>query len=212
MEDVRATQLFRFVGCYTVVGLLLVCTSGVPVLAQPTVSVRANVGAAFFRAPEVSSELLNSGVNFGMEVDVFVYRGFSATLGGSYERFTLNEQNARLYQLPGGDLSLLNGSLGLRYTYRNETDAHPYLTVGFGAYRARLTNVRDTTGGQGLVQTAEEGTALEEGVHLAAGSSFRIDDRYAVFFEPRYVFYDVSEQLTGTSRYLTLRLGLLAQW
>lgn len=211
MQDVRAIQYFRFVGCCAVVGLLLICTLEHSALAQPTVSVRTNVGAAFFRAPEVSSELLNSGINFGVEGDLFVYRGFSVTLSGGYAKFTLNEENARLYNLRTGDLSVLNGALGLRYTYANESDAHPYVTAGFGLYRLRSTNVRDVQDGE-LVNTQEEGTALDEGVHLAAGSSFRIDDTYAVFFEPRYVFYDVGRRLTGTVRYLTLRLGLLAQW
>lgn len=211
MQDARAIQFVRFAGRCTAVGLLLISTLALSAFAQPTVSVRTNVGAAFFRAPEVSSDLLNSGINLGVEADLFVYRGFSATLSGSYSKFTLNEQNARLYDLRTGDLSVLNGAIGVRYTYANESDAHPYVTAGFGLYRLKSTNVRDVQDGE-LVNIQEEGTAVDEGVHLAAGSSFRIDDTYAVFFEPRYVFYDVGQRLTGTVRYLTVRLGLVAQW
>jgi hypothetical protein len=49
------------------------------------------------------------------------------------------------------------------------------------------------------------------GLHLALGSLFRLDDTYALFFEPRYVFYDISERLTGAQRYASLRLGVEVQ-
>lgn len=197
----------RFAG---VILLLLVGTS-VGAWAQPTVSVRGNVGAAFFQSPDLRSELLNSGTNLGLGADVRVYRGFSIAIGGAYDSFTLNEQNARLYQQSGGDLSFLGGQIGLRYTYFNDSDAHPYVAAGVGLYRGRLTNrVAFTEDGE-RVEVPERAQSNEKGVYLAFGSVFRLDDTYAVFAEPRYVVFDVSEGLDDALRYFTLRLGVEVQ-
>lgn len=191
--------------------LLLLVGTGAAAWAQPTVSVRGNVGAAFFRSPDLTSQLLNSGTNLGLEADVRVYRGFSITLGGAYDSFTLNEQNARLYQQSGGDLSFLGGEVSLRYTYFNDSDAHPYVATGVGLYRGQLTDrVRFTEEGD-RVEVPEQVRFNEEGLHLALGSVFRLDDTYAVFAEPRYVIFDFSEGLGNALRYFTLRLGVDVQ-
>lgn len=184
---------------------------GADVMAQPTVSVRGNVGASFFRSPDVLSEALHSGVDLGLGAGVHIYRGLSLTVRGGYDRFTLNEETSRLFsRLEAGDLSFLSGSLGLRYTYRNSTDAHPYVATGIGIYRRSSSNRKVFEGGR-LVSQKPQRTQTKRGIHLALGSLFRLDERYAVFFEPRYVFYNVNERLTGTVRYFTLRLGMDVQ-
>jgi len=179
-------------------------------VAQPTVSVRGNVGASFFRAPELQSELLNSGTSLGLEAGIRVYRGLAVTVGVGYDGFTLNKENARLFNTGGGDLTFRSGMLGLRYTYRSSSDAHPYLTVGVGRYQLRSTNRRTVADGE-LVATGEETKEVRTASHLALGSLFRLDDTYALFFEPRFVFYDLSGGLGNTVRYFTLRLGVDVQ-
>lgn len=189
----------------------LVLGTSTAAVAQPTVSVRGNVGASFFRAPDGLSQVLHSGVDMGLGVDVRVYRGLSITAHGGYDQFTLNEETARLFErIEVGDLSFLSGALGVRYTYLNNSDAHPYVTTGVGLYRARSSNRKVFEGGE-LINRKEKQSFRDIGGHLAVGSLFRLDETYAVFFEPRYVFYGVDEKLTGTLRYFTLRLGLDVQ-
>ena len=187
---------------------VLVLGLSVSAAAQPTISVRGNVGASFFRSPDALSEALHSGVDLGLGAGIRVYRGLSVTVRGGYDQFTLNEETARLYQqIEVGDLSFLSGSIGLRYTYTNNSDAHPYGAIGVGVYRASSSNRKQFSQGQ-LIQERPKQVATEIGGHLAIGSLFRLDDTYAVFFEPRYVFYNMAENLGGTIRYFTLRLGV----
>lgn len=180
--------------------------------AQATVSVRGNVGASFFRSPDLTRELLHSGTNVGVEAGIRIYRGLSVTVGGAYDSFTLNRENARLYGQGGGDLAFVGGNVGLRYTVENQSDAHPYVAVGGGLYQVRRTNRQTVTSGGTLVPN-EDGatTAVEEGLHLAIGSLFRIDDTYAVFAEPRYMMFDVGEGVGEAVRYFTIRLGVDVQ-
>jgi len=181
------------------------------VAAQPTVSVQGNVGASFFRAPDFASETLHSGVDLGLGVDVRVYRGLSITARGGYDQFTLDEERVRAIsqgiQVTRGDISFLNGALGVRYTYLSDSDARPYASMGLGAYQLRSSDRRVFQNGQ-LVNRTEDATETEMGLNLAVGSLFRLDDTYAVFFEPRYVFYNLRESISGEFRYFTLRLGI----
>jgi len=191
--------------------LLLLIVGGVVghAAAQPAVSVRGNVGASFFRGPDLTQQLLHSGANVGAEVDLHVGGGFAVTLGGMYDGFTLNEENARLRQRGGSDVSFVGGSLGIRYTFRNRTDAHPYLALGGGLYQRRITNRKQyDSQAQALMSVEERETSFEEGVHLGLGSLFRVDDTYAVFVEPRYTFFNVSEGVGEANRYFTVRLGM----
>lgn len=182
------------------------------VAAQPTVSVRGNVGASFFQSPELLGESLHSGVDLGAGVGVQIYRGVSLTVRGGLDRFTLNEQNFRRTGFEeGGDVSFLSGSIGLRYTYENETDAHPYLSTGVGRYQQNVSNRRTSQNGE-LVEQGGTRSDTALGSHLALGSLLRLNDTYALFFESRYVFYDVSESVTGAQRYFTLRLGVDVQF
>lgn len=175
--------------------------------AQPEVSIRGNAGAAFFQSPEGLNTVLNSGVNLGLGGGVKLYEGLELVLQGSYDRFTLNGDNIAIIEdLPvestvdGGTFNVLNGSIGLRYTLRNQSDAHPYVSGGVGIYRT----VYESEIFQRIVTT-------NRGFHAAIGSNFRIDDTYALFIEPRLVVINTeeSELETGTSvRYVTVRLGL----
>jgi len=184
----------------------------VSVAAQPTVSVRGNVGASFFQSPDLLNEALHSGVDLGVGAGVEVYRGLSLTARAGIDRFTLNERNFRRIGFrEGGDISFLSGSLGLRYTYENETDAHPYLATGVGRYRQTISNRRGIEGGE-LVD--RDGALRDRGLgtHLALGSLLRFNDTYALFFESRYVFYDLAEGLGDAQRYFTLRVGVDVQF
>ena len=195
----------------TTITLLLLIVGGVVghAAAQPSVSVRGNVGASFFRGPDLTQQLLHSGANVGGEVDLHVGGGFALTLGGTYDGFTLNEENARLFGTGGGDRSFVGGSLGIRYTFRNRTDAHPYVTLGGGFYQLRSTNRKQYNAEEReLEPVGDRQTSLEEGAHLGLGSLFRLDDTYAVFVEPRYTFFDVSEGIGKAERYFTVRLGM----
>jgi hypothetical protein len=170
------------------------------------------VGASFFRSPDLTRELLHSGTNVGAEVGVRVYHGLSITVGGGYDSFTLNEDNARLYSEGGSDLAFVGGSVGVRYTVENRSDAHPYVAIGGGLYQVRRTNRQMISSSGALVPDEEQSTTtVEEGVHLAIGSLFRIDDTYAVFAEPRYMFFDVEEGVGEAVRYFTIRLGVDVQ-
>jgi len=180
-------------------------------VAQPTVSVRGNVGATFFQSPDATSSVLNSGTNLGLETEVRLYRGIGVTVGVGYDRFTLNEENVRIYGRGGGDLSFLSGTVGLRYTLVNDTDARPYVTVGGGMYRALVSDRKRVTSDGNLVDIDSQATEWQEGLHLAAGSLFRLDDTYAVFAEPRFTFFDVDRGLSGALRYFTVRLGVDVQ-
>lgn len=192
------------------IGLVFGLVGSVSVVAQPTVSVRGNVGASFFRSPDSRSEILNSGTSLGVEAGIRVYRGLAVTIGGGYDRFTLNEENTRLFAAAGGDWAFLSGTMGLRYTYLNSSDAHPYLSVGAGMYRLRSTNRREASD-QELVSIGGQAQEIKTGLHLALGSVFRLNDTYAVFFEPRYVFYDLEVARQNMVRYFTLRLGIDVQ-
>ena len=189
------------------------------VSAQPAVSVRGNVGAAFFQSPEGLNNILNSGVDLGLEAGLEVYDGLEVVLQGSYDRFTLNSDNVALLDdnLPvgtsveGGALNLINGTVGLRYTLKNQSDAHPYVAGGIGLYRTELAEARVRQGENVLPERSTRG----RGFHLAIGSNFRVDETYGVFFEPRYVVVDTggSDLQTGDStRYVTVRLGVEVQF
>jgi len=210
--NLKCTSVWAFL-----IALLLSGFVGRGATAQKTVSVRGNVGASFFRAPEVWSRTLHSGVSIGLEVGIPVYRGLSITAHGGYDQFPLNRENLRLTSqgiggvpVSQGDVSFLSGALGLRYTYYNETDAHPYISTGVGFYRAKQSDRKAFEQGAFVGQRPPE-SATELGVHLAIGSLFRLDDTYAVFFEPRYIFYDVQTNPSGSLRYFTLRLGVDVQ-
>lgn len=190
---------------------LLLLGLSVSAAAQPTVILRGNVGASFFRAPDGVKKALNSGVDVGAGAGVRLGKGLSIIGHVAYDQFTLNEETARsLGGSTGGDRSFLSGSLGVRYTYLNGTDAHPYASLGAGVYRLSESNRKVFRGGA-VVERLPSQSATNMGLHFALGSFFRLDDTYALFFEPRYVFYDVSEQLTGNQRYVTLRLGVEVQ-
>lgn len=191
--------------------LLLFVIASTGAMAQPTVSVRGNVGASFFRSPEGLSEVLHSGVDMGVGANVQVYRGLSVTVHGGYDQFTLNEETARLFnRIEAGDLSFLSGALGVRYTYVNESDAHPYVTSGVGVYRVSSSNRKVFQQGE-LINRKGEQSFTDLGIHLAIGSLFRMDETYAVFFEPRYVLYVKDRRpgiRTSALRYFSLRLGV----
>ncbi len=183
--------------------------------AQPEVSIRGNVGAAFFQSPEGLNTVLNSGVNLGLGGGVKLYEGLELVLQGSYDRFTLNGDNIALIsegltvgmEVEGGALSVLNGSVGLRYTLENSTDAHPYVSGAVGLYRSVLAETNVPQGDATFPKLA----TTNRGFHVAIGSNFRIDDTYALFIEPRFVVINTeeSELETETSiRYVTVRLGL----
>ncbi|MCS4121427.1 outer membrane beta-barrel protein [Salinibacter ruber] len=189
------------------------------VSAQPAVSVRGNVGAAFFQSPEGLNNILNSGVDLGLEAGLEVYDGLEVVLQGSYDRFTLNSDNVALLDdnlsvgtsVEGGALNLINGTVGLRYTLKNQSDAHPYVAGGIGLYRTELAEARVRQGENVL----PERSTRRRGFHLAIGSNFRVDETYGVFFEPRYVVVDTggSDLQTGDStRYVTVRLGVEVQF
>jgi hypothetical protein len=194
-----------------VAALLVALGTAGAAAAQPTVSVRGNVGASFFRAPELTRQILHSGSNVGVEAGLRLYRGLAVTVGADYYSFTLNEDNARLYRAGGGDLAFLGGGLGLRYTLANSTDAHPYAAIGGGIYQVRVTNRQRVTTGGTLEPIEGTRTAVEEGMHLALGSLFRIDDTYAVFVEPRYMFFDLNGDAGEATRSFVLRLGMDVQ-
>lgn len=187
--------------------------------AQPTVSLRGNVGASFLRSPELERQIFNSGVDAGLAMDVEVYRGFSVTVHGAYDQFTLNRETAQ--RIGGGtvqigDLSFLSGSIGLRYTFENDSDAQPYVGAGAGLYQVRQTD--QETFGSGGTGTAVAQSTVREGFHVVAGANFRLDDTYAVFFEPRYVFvtpgpggFLLTDRGDQDPRYFTLRIGLDVQ-
>ena len=189
------------------------------VSAQPAVSVRGNVGAAFFQSPEGLNNVLNSGVDLGLGAGLEVYDGLEVVLQGSYDRFTLNSDNVALLDdnlsvgtsVEGGALNLINGTVGLRYTLKNQSDAHPYVAGGIGLYRTELAEARVRQGENVLPERSTRG----RGFHLAIGSNFRVNETYGVFFEPRYVVVDTddSDLQTGTStRYVTVRLGVEVQF
>ncbi|MBB4067664.1 opacity protein-like surface antigen [Salinibacter ruber] len=189
------------------------------VSAQPAVSVRGNVGAAFFQSPEGLNNVLNSGVDLGLEAGLEVYEGLEVVLQGSYDRFTLNSDNVALLDdnlsvgtsVEGGALNLINGTVGLRYTLKNQSDAHPYVAGGIGLYRTELAEARVRQGENVLPERSTRG----RGFHLAIGSNFRVNETYGVFFEPRYVVVDTggSDLQTGDStRYVTVRLGVEVQF
>jgi hypothetical protein len=188
---------------------VLVLGTSLGVRAQPTVSVRGNVGASFFQSPDGVSRALHSGTNLGVGGGVQVWRGLSVTVHGGYDRFSLNKENLRAFEdeTTWGELSYYSGSLGLRYTYRNGTDAHPYLDLGVGIYELTVSNQKTVQGNQ-LVDEGGTTTDTELGSHLALGSLLWLNDTYALFFESRYDFYNVGNQFFGTQRYFTLRVGM----
>lgn len=200
------SRLYYSAACTLLLGVTLAFGTSTPAVAQ-SVSIRGNVGATFFRSPETTRRILHSGSDLGLEVSLRLTRGLSVTMEGTYDSFTLNEENAQLYNQDGSDKSFLGGALGLRYTLVNSTDAHPYLALGGGIYKVRNTNrkqVRDNA----LISDGNGLETVEEGMHIALGSLFRIDDTYAVFAEPRYVFFDFNQGVGDAVRYFTLRLGM----
>ncbi|MCS3641157.1 outer membrane beta-barrel protein [Salinibacter ruber] len=188
------------------------------VSAQPAVSVRGNVGAAFFQSPEGLNTVLNSGVDLGLEAGVEVYNGLEIVLQGNFDRFTQNGDTYALLpdtdvsveeEVEGGDLNVLNGTVGVRYTLKNQSDAHPYVAGGVGLYRTAFAETRVSQG----KELRSEFVTTERGFHVAVGSNFRIDETYGVFFEPRYVFVSADGlDLQTRIRYVTVRLGVEVQF
>ena len=188
------------------------------VSAQPAVSVRGNVGAAFFQSPEGLNNVLNSGVDLGLEAGLEVYDGLEVVLQGNFDRFTQNGDTYALLpstdvsveeEVEGGDLNVLNGTVGVRYTLKNQSDAHPYVAGGVGLYRTAFAETRVSQG----EELQSELVNTERGFHVAVGSNFRVDETYGVFFEPRYVFVGTDGlDLQTRIRYVTVRLGMEVQF
>ncbi len=185
--------------------------------AQPAVHLRGNVGASFFQSPGVEQELLNSGTDLGLGIDVTVYRGVSVVLEGRYDQFTLNQENARARirgPLQAGNISLLSGSIGIKYTLRTDGDVKPYFSTGAGLYRGKQNESQVFEEGENR-GPAESRTSVDKGFYLALGSNLRLDETYAVFIEPRFTFVNakpdgflISPSKTETPRYFTLRVGV----
>ena len=189
--------------------------AGTSAVAQPHVSMRGNVGAAFFQSPDGLNNVLNSGIDLGLEAGIELYRGLELVLQGSYDRFTLNGDNVGLIDeeltvestVDGGDFNVLNGSIGLRYTLRSRSDAHPYVSSGVGVYRTVFGEARSGQRDEIFPRIA----TANRGFHAAIGSTFRVNDTYAFFFEPRLVVVNTTDSELNTStstRYVTARFGL----
>lgn len=188
--------------------------------AQSRISVRGNVGAAFFQSPNGLNSILNSGVDLGLGTSVRLYEGLELVLQGSYDRFTLNGDNVAVFsrnlqvgpssRIEGGDYSFLNATIGMRYVYRNQSSAHPYMSSGVGLYRSAVAETKVFQGGR-LVQSARARSTVSMGFHLSLGVDFRINDTYSFFFEPRYVVVNTNDRKFGietSSQYVPIRLGL----
>lgn len=189
-------------------------------LAQPTVSVRGNVGAAFFQSPTSLNTVLDSGFDLGLETGIRLYGGLELALQGSYDRFSLNEDNAVLLDqnlslgngstVEGGDLYLLNVALGLRYILLRESDVRPYVTGGVGFYRSAITQANIFQEGILVESESRKGTT-STGIHVGVGMNFHVNDTYIVFFEPRYVIVQTTSREFGFgsfTRFVPVRLGL----
>jgi len=200
--------------------IALALFAGTRAEAQPDISLRGNVGAAFFQSPEGLNSVLNSGIDLGLGASVRLYGGLELILQGGYDEFTLNENQIAFFEeklevgssskVEGGDLNLLNATVGLRYVFRNEGSAQPYISSGIGIYRTRIARVRAFQDGQSVGQVPERSTS-DVGVHFALGVDFRINDSYTFFFEPRYVLVSADEQeleVRTSTRYIPVRLGL----
>lgn len=200
--------------------VLAVIVSG-SVMAQSTISVRGNVGAAFVQGPNSLNSIMNSGIDLGLGAGLQLYEGLELVVQGSYDRFTMNEDNVLLNQnvLPGdgsrvegGNFYFLNATAGLRYMFTHEGSAHPYITAGTGLYRTTLTEFKVFH--EGDLQNADSGDRRvlnSSGIHVGLGVNFQIDETYHVFFEPRYVVVytrDPDFGLSSSTRYVPVRLGL----
>lgn len=205
---------------FLIVLLTLLFSIGAGAQAQSRVSVRGNVGAAFFQSPNGLNSILNSGIDLGLGGSVRLYEGLELVLQGSYDRFTLNGDNVAVFsrnlqagpssKIEGGDYSFLNATIGMRYVYRNQSNAHPYLSSGVGIYRSTITETRIYQSDR-LVQSAPARSTISTGFHLAMGVDFRINDTYSFFFEPRYVVVNTNDREFGietSSRYVPVRLGI----
>jgi len=198
----------------TVLLVFVVFLAASSATAQPTVSVRGNVGAAFFQAPDGLNNVLNSGVNLGLGAGVQVYRGLEVVVEGSYDRFTLNGDNIAVIddnlsvgtRVEGGGLSVLSATFGLRYTVQSQSDVRPYAAGGVGLHRSVRARANISQGDETLPRRA----TVSRGYYVGLGSTFRIDDTYRLFFEPRLVIVDADGPDFGTNtstRYVTVRLG-----
>lgn len=188
---------------------------GSSAVAQSRVSVRGNVGAAFFQSPEGLNTVLNSGVNLGVGASVRVYEGLELVLGGSYDRFTFNGDTFGILaenlsvgsKVEGGHLNVQNVTLGLRYTFTNRSDAHPYVAGGLGLYRSVLERAFVVQSDETLPRRV----TTTRGYHAAVGSKFLVTETYSFFFEPRLVIVDTNGtelQTESSTRYVTVRLGV----
>jgi hypothetical protein len=194
--------------------VLLVVPLGSSALAQPEVSVRGNVGAAFFQSPDGLNTVLNSGVNLGVGTAVQVTEGLEIVLEGSYDRFSFNGDTFALFaesvslesEVDGGDFNVQNLTLGVRYTFTNQSDVHPYFAGGVGVYRPVLERATVSESDQMLPRRS----TVTNGYHAAIGSEFLVNETYSVFMEPRVVIVDTdgSElQVDTSTRYVTVQLG-----
>lgn len=200
--------------------LFLPCLIASSAVAQSSrVSVRGNVGAAFFQSPEGLNTVLNSGVNLGVGASVRMTEGLALVVEGGYDRFTFNGDTFGLLaenlsvgsEVEGGHLNVQNVTMGLRYTFANGSNAHPYVAGGVGLYRSVLERATVRQSDETLPRRA----TTTHGYHAAAGSKFLINETYSFFFEPRLVVVDTegSELQTDSStRYVTVRLGVDVQF
>jgi opacity protein-like surface antigen len=192
---------------------------GSSAVAQPEVSVRGDAGAAFFQSPEGLNTVLNPGTNLGLGASIHMTRGLELVLEGSYDRFTFNGDTFGVLdddlsvgsEVKGGDLSLQNATVGLRYTLKNQSDAHPYVAGGVGVYRSVLerTTIPESD------DTFPRRTATTSGYHVSVGSEFLINETYSFFFEPRLVIVDTEEtdlRTQTSTRYVTVLMGVDVQF
>lgn len=188
-------------------------------VAQPEVSVRGDVGAAFFQSPEGLNTVLNPGTNLGLGASVHMTRGLELVLEGSYDRFTFNGDTFGVLdddlsvgsEVKGGDLSLQNATVGLRYTLKNQSNAHPYVAGGVGLYRSVLERATIPESDDTFPRRA----TTTNGYHVSVGSEFLINETYSFFFEPRLVIVDTEEtdlETQTSTRYVTVLMGVDVQF
>ena len=188
-------------------------------VAQPEVSVRGDVGAAFFQSPEGLNTVLNPGTNLGLGASVHMIRGLELVLQGNYDRFTFNGDTFGILaddlsvgsEVNGGHLNVQNVTVGLRYTLKNQSNAHPYVAGGVGLYRSVLERATVSQNDDTLPRRSTS----TSGYHVSAGSEFLINETYSFFFEPRLVMVDTAEselQTETSTRYVTILMGVDVQF
>ena len=165
--------------------------------------VRLTLGAA---APTSDSmqEAWKTGGAFGVAFDIPVSDAFTVRSLFAYSRFTLDKDNLIVDGVSGGEVGVLEGMIGLVYTFGFESSFVPYIAASGGLHWVSLADVSISNSLLNLkLAVADRERAF--GSKISGGVEYAFRERTHFFLE---IDYTSSYIEGGSISYVATRIGV----